>query len=81
MVEEEGKVTLKSGLTRNLLCQEILDLRPSARASQFHFFTYIQKYVFPSVRYLIRPSRDFKAGSKDFHNFIFLQVRMPNLHK
>lgn len=55
-VQQKGKVTLKSGLTRNVLCQEILDLRPSAHVNQFNFFTYIGKYVFPGVQYLIRPS-------------------------
>lgn len=65
------EATLKFELTGNLLCQETLDLRPSAHVNQFNFFTYIRKRVFPSVQYLIRPSWDFQAGSKDFHNSMF----------
>lgn len=48
--------TLKIELTRNALCQEILNLRPTSHVNQFNFFAYIEKYVFPSVQYLIRPS-------------------------
>lgn len=48
--------TLKFELTRNALCQEILDLRPTACVNQFNFFAYTGKYIFPSVQYLIRPS-------------------------
>lgn len=65
------EATLKFELTRNALCQEILDLRPTGNVNQFNFFAYIGKYIFPSVQYLIRSLWDFKAGSKDFHNPMF----------
>lgn len=48
------EATLKFELTRNALCQEILDLRPTGHVNQFNFFAYIGKYIFPSVQYLIR---------------------------